>query len=110
MYRHFFWCAFRNIAIAAVSLLAKCIKHTYCVTWRNDGKMCLMTLHRTLICSTLSQNEASSSCCMQLEAGVDIRGAELGCRLGPHSSGIAVGPLFESFALSFCIVLFNGQL
>jgi len=39
MYRHFFWCAFGKISIAAVALLAQCTKHS--VTCRNSRKYAL---------------------------------------------------------------------
>jgi len=39
MYRHFFWCAFGKISIAAVVLLAQCTK--YSVTCRNSRKYAL---------------------------------------------------------------------
>jgi len=39
MYRHFFWCAFGKISIAAVALLAHCTEH--CATCRNSRKYTL---------------------------------------------------------------------
>jgi len=43
-----------------------------------------------------------------MRARVAIRGGELGGRLGPPFSRNAVGSLFESITLSFCIVLFKS--
>jgi len=53
MYRHFFGCAFGNISIGAVLLLAQ--RSKYYVTCWNTGRICF-TSHWTYISKMILQN------------------------------------------------------
>jgi len=48
MYRHSFWCAFRNISIAAVSLLAQCTEYFVRCPHRHSRKICFIVSRRIL--------------------------------------------------------------
>jgi len=65
MYRHFFWCPFGKISIAAVALLVQCTKHS--VMWRNSRKYALwrhMRFHSAQYCYRM--NPVLSVCVVEI--------------------------------------------